>query len=58
MEGGERSEPVVTEKKRSFFWKEPPRATEPGILRPEVDYGFAESNEGGALQKKRLPKTN
>ncbi len=57
MKGGERSEPVVTEK-NEVFWKEPPRATEPGILRPEVDCGFAENNEGGALQKKRLPKTN
>lgn len=44
--------------KNEVFWKEPLRATEPGILRPEVDCGFAESNEGGALQKKRLPKIN
>lgn len=57
MEGGERSEPVVAEQKQSF-WKAAPRATEPEILRPEVDCGFTESNEGGALQKKRLPKIN
>ena len=51
MECGERSEPVVAEQKQSF-WKAAPRVTEHGILRPEVDCGFAESNEGGALQKK------